>query len=93
MLEEDNPEGDFRLLWERESGVDYDVDHAVVKGENYWIVTHNATGPNFEVGYTKADGELPALRDLPALLPHKETTRIEGVDTCLLYTSPSPRDD
>lgn len=81
VLEEDNPEGEFRLLWARESGVDYDVDHAVVKGEDYWIVTHNATGPNFEVGYTKAMDGLPALRELPALLPHEETTRIEGVDT------------
>ncbi len=81
VLEQDNPEGQFRLLWEREAGVDYDVDHAVVGGEDYWIVTHNATGPNFEVGYTKASDALPALRDLPALMPHAETTRIEGVDT------------
>lgn len=81
VLDTENPEGEFRPLWTRETGVDYDVDHAVVGGEDYWIVTHNATGPNFAVGYAKVDEELPTLRELPELLAHDDTTRIEGVDT------------
>lgn len=81
ILEQDNPEGQFRVLWPREDGVDYDVDHAVVGAQDYWVVTHNATGANFEVGIAAADAAaLPALTDLKVLLPHKEDQRVEGVD-------------
>lgn len=83
VLEQSNPEGEFRVLWERERGVEYDVDHAVVGGEDTWIVTHNAHGPNFELGHCRAQagGGLPPLDNLPALVPHSENVRFEGVDT------------
>lgn len=80
VLEQSTPEGEFRCLWERESGVDYDVDHAVVAGTDYWVVTHNATGPNFALGYCPVADELPALRELTVLMPHDDSVRIEGVD-------------
>ena len=80
VLEQDNPEGEFRCLWERETGVDYDVDHAVVAGTDYWVVTHNATGPNFALGYCPVTEDLPALDELTLLMPHDDTVRIEGVD-------------
>ncbi|APT87591.1 MULTISPECIES: S9 family peptidase [Corynebacterium] len=80
VLEQDNPEGEFRSLWERKTGVEYDVDHAVVAGRDYWVVTHNATGPNFEVGYTGVDKQAP-LTQLEVLLPHRDNVRVEGVDT------------
>ncbi|MGV0326429.1 S9 family peptidase [Corynebacterium confusum] len=84
VLEQDQPEGEFQLLWERESGVEYEVDHAVIDGEDRWIVTHNAAGANFEVTVCPAltkDTGLPALRDTQVLVPHREDVRIEGVDT------------
>ena len=80
VLEQEDPTGKFRLLWERETGVDYDVDHAVVGGTDYWVVTHNVTGPNFELGYCAVSDELPALRELTVLMPHDDSVRIEGVD-------------
>lgn len=80
VLELDNPEGEFRLLWPRESGVEYGVDHAIIDGQDRWLVTHNATGPNFEVGECPV-ADLPALRNLNVLIAHDEQTRIEGVDT------------
>ncbi|KKO77212.1 protease 2 [Corynebacterium minutissimum] len=80
VLEQSTPEGEFRCLWERETGVDYDVDHAVVGGTDYWVVTHNATGPNFALGYCAVADELPTLRDLTVLMPHDDSVRIEGVD-------------
>lgn len=70
----------FELLWPREPGIEYSVDHAVVAGEDRWIVTHNATGPDFAVGEC-AVGELPPLRELTELVAHEPGTRIEGVDT------------
>lgn len=82
-LEQDNPEGEFRVLWERERGVEYDVDHAVVAGQDTWIVTHNAHGPNFELAQSPAltGAELAPLRELDVLVPHSEDVRFEGVDT------------
>lgn len=70
----------FELLWPREAGVEYSVDHAVVAGEDKWIVTHNATGPDFAVGECGV-GQLPPLRELNVLVGHEQGVRIEGVDT------------
>ena len=80
VLEQDNPEGEFRCLWARESSVDYDVDHAVVDGADYWVVIHDATGPNAELGYCPVSEELPSLRELTVLMPHDDEVRLQGVD-------------
>lgn len=83
VLELANPTGEFQRLWERQTGVEYMVDDAVVGGQDRWVVTHNATGPNFAVGECAAvtgDG-LPALTELRELIPHREEVRVEGVDT------------
>ncbi|MBF9010853.1 MULTISPECIES: S9 family peptidase [Corynebacterium] len=76
----DNPEGELRRLWERRQDVDYDVDHAVVGGKDYWLVTHNATGANYELGYCPVayGADLPEFDQLTVLMPHEETVRIEG---------------
>ncbi|WP_439647635.1 S9 family peptidase [Corynebacterium hylobatis] len=80
----DNPEGEFEVLWPREKNVEYSVDHAVLPGleggEDRWIVTHNATGPNFAIGECPV-ADLRPLRKLEELIPHDPETRIEGVDT------------
>ncbi|AGF73383.1 S9 family peptidase [Corynebacterium halotolerans] len=83
VLDLDNPTGEFEVLWEREPGVEYTVDHAVIDGEDRWVVTHNATGPNFAVGECAAlrGDALPGLRELTELITHRDDVRIEGVDT------------
>ncbi|MGO2165753.1 S9 family peptidase [Corynebacterium casei] len=82
ILDMDNPEGEFEVLWERESGVEYDIDHVVRGGKDQWLITHNAHGPNFEIGWVDADASpLPGIRDLEVLVPHSGDVRIEGVDT------------
>ena len=80
VLETADPEGEFTVLWPREHGVEYSVDHAEVAGQDRWIVTHNATGENFAVGETGVE-KLAPLRELTPLLPHDEQVRVEGVDT------------
>lgn len=82
ILDMDNPEGEFEVLWERESGVEYDIDHVVRGGKDQWLITHNAHGPNFAIGWVDADASpLPGIRDLEVLVPHSDDVRIEGVDT------------
>ncbi|MBV7301552.1 S9 family peptidase [Corynebacterium sp. TAE3-ERU2] len=74
-----DPTGDFECVMPRTSGVEYGVDHAVVGGEDRWLVLHNATGPNFALGWARV-GELNTVEDLHELLPHREDVRLEGVD-------------
>ena len=82
VLDMDNPEGEFEVLWGRETGVEYDIDHVVRGGKDQWLVTHNAHGPNFEVSWVDANANpLPGIRDLDILVPHNDDVRIEGVDT------------
>lgn len=82
VLDMENPEGEFEVLWERETGVEYDIDHVVCGGKDQWLVTHNAHGPNFEVSWVDANANpLPGIRDLDILVPHNDDVRIEGVDT------------
>lgn len=83
VLELDNPTGEFRPLWERETGVEYMADHAVVRGEDRWVVVHNATGPNSAIGECAAlsGDQLPKLTELNELMAHRDDVRIEGVDT------------
>lgn len=83
VLEQDDPEGEFRCVRPRETGVEYELDHAVVSGQDMWIVTHNAHGPNFEVGAIPVDQPLD-FEALQVLTPHGESVRIEGVD-CYLH--------
>ncbi|QQU79033.1 S9 family peptidase [Corynebacterium striatum] len=83
VLDRTDPEGEFQVLWQREAGVDYDVDYAEIDGQAYWFVTHNASGPNFTLVTTPlAVGEdLAPLRELDVLIPHREDVRLEGVDS------------
>ncbi len=81
VLSTQNPEGELRVLWEREDGVEYSTTHAVVDGQDKWVVTHNALGPNFSVGFCVVDEELPPLRNLTPLVQHDDSTRVFGVDT------------
>ncbi len=80
VLPFDEPEAEPQVLISRISGVEYDIDHAVVAGRDVWLVTHNATGPNFAVGWAPVD-ELTSLESLESLVSHHDDVRIEGVDT------------
>ncbi|MDO4685519.1 MAG: S9 family peptidase [Corynebacterium sp.] len=80
VLEMDNPTGEFRCLVPRNEGVEYGVDHAIVDGDDRWLVIHNTSGPNFELGECAVD-ELTSFDALNVLVPHREDVRIEGVDT------------
>ena len=75
-----DPTSTPQVLWPRESGVEYSVNFAEIAGQEHWVVTHNAHGPNFCVALVPT-GELPKLVDAHVITPHRDTIRIEGVDT------------
>ena len=78
LLDADDPDAGWWVFAEREEGVEYSLDHAVLGGRDVLLVLHNATGPDFELGVapvapTGKQGWRP-------LLPHDPAVRLEDVD-------------
>lgn len=83
-----DPEGEFTVLWEREPGVEYSVDLAILGGgtaggsdeDLRWVVTHNAVGVNSSISECPVDDDLKPLRDMHELVAHDDERRILGTD-------------
>ncbi|MEJ7834243.1 MAG: S9 family peptidase, partial [Nocardioides sp.] len=68
----------WRVFAERVEGVEYSLEHAVIAGQDRFLVLHNASGPDFElatapVAPTTRDGWAP-------LIAHDADVRLEDVD-------------
>ncbi len=77
-LDADDPDAGFRVFSPRREGLEYGLEHAVVGGEDVFLVLHNHTGPDFELGVapvapTGPEGWRP-------LIPHDPAVRLEDVD-------------
>lgn len=79
-LDSGDPQGDFWCVRPREEGVEYDVEHAVVGGEDRFVITHNVDAPNFAVVEAPAGRVDGDLRELRTLVAHRDDVRVEGVD-------------
>lgn len=77
LLDADDPTGEFRVVWPRREGVEYDVEHLVAGGRDRLLITHNDGAPNFELVSVAADDPEGPRR---MLLPHDPAVRLEGVD-------------
>ncbi|MGV3561697.1 MAG: S9 family peptidase, partial [Nocardioides sp.] len=78
VLDADAPEAGWQVFCAREEGVEYSLEHAVLAGEDRFLVLHNGTGPDFELGVAPL---APTPRDQwRALLPHDPAVRLEDVD-------------
>ncbi len=49
VLEADDPEGEFRVVLPRRDGVEYSLEHAVIAGQDVFLVLHNEGAINFEL--------------------------------------------
>ncbi len=78
FLDADAPEAGWQVFSERREGLEYSIDHAVLAGEDRFLVTHNHTGPDFEVGVAPVAPTPPGQWD--PLIPHDPSVRIEDVD-------------
>ncbi len=77
-LDADDPDAGFRVFSTRQDGLEYGLEHAVVGGEDVFLVLHNHTGPDFELAVaplapTGPEGWRP-------LIPHDPAVRLEDVD-------------
>ncbi|TYL53500.1 S9 family peptidase [Agromyces mariniharenae] len=77
LLDADDPAGEFRVVWPRKDGVEYDVEHVVAGGKDRLLIVHNDGAVNFElVSVAASDPQGPRRM----LLPHDPAVRLEGVD-------------
>jgi oligopeptidase B len=66
------------LFSERREDLEYSLEHAVLGGEDVFLVHHNATGPDFEIGVAPIAPTAP--EDWRPLIAHDPAVRLEGVD-------------
>jgi oligopeptidase B len=78
FLDADRPDDGFRVFAPRREGLEYGLEHAVIAGEDVFLVLHNHTGHDFEIGVAPVEPTEPeAWRPL---VPHDPSVRLEEVD-------------
>ncbi|WP_415975548.1 S9 family peptidase [Rhodococcus sp. 077-4] len=86
VLESTDPEGEFRVVLPRTDGVEYSIEHAVVAGEDRFLITHNGSVNGWGTEGEKAENfllaEAPVSNPLDQriLVPHRDDVRVEDID-------------
>ena len=91
VLEADNPTGEFRVLAPRRQGVEYSTEHAVIGGEDCFLVIHNDGAENFALA--KAPVDATSHEQWDPLLEHDPAIRLEDVDAFAGHLVVSQRGD
>lgn len=76
VLESTDPEGEFHVVLPRSGGVEYSLEHAIIAGEDVFVILHNDGAPNFELVSVPVDD--PTRRTV--LIPGSGDTRLDDVD-------------
>lgn len=76
VLDASDPTGEFEVVWPREEGVEYGVEHAVIDGQDRFLILHNKNAENFEL----LDAPVGDPTDTRVLVAHDTAVRIENVD-------------
>ncbi|MDP9392226.1 MAG: S9 family peptidase [Actinomycetota bacterium] len=78
VLEADDPTGEFRVFAPRRQGVEYSLEHAVVAGEDRFLVLHNDGAVNFALAEAPVDAGGPESWR-PVIAPD-DAVRLEDVE-------------
>ncbi|MDX6368104.1 MAG: oligopeptidase, partial [Nocardioidaceae bacterium] len=78
LLAADDPVGEFRVVVPRSTGVEYEVEHAVIAGEDRLVVLHNRDALNFTLGVGPV--ALSSLDELDTVLEGSDTVRLSDLD-------------
>lgn len=73
----DDLEAEPRAVWPRDEGVEYSVEHAVIGGEDRFLITHNRNRADFDIIDVPADD--PTATGRP-VIADADGLRIEDVD-------------
>ncbi len=77
-LDVEAPMAGFQVFAPRVEGLEYSLDHAVLGGQDRFLVLHNHTGPDFELALAPASPTSPERWE--PLVPHDASVRLEDVD-------------
>ncbi len=78
MLDAEHPEAGFVVFHPRTEGLEYSLEHAVIGGEDQFLILHNGAGADFEIGRAPLTPTTPA--GWTPLIAHSQGTRLEDVD-------------
>ena len=78
FLDAESPMAGFLVFAPRIEGLEYSLDHAVIGGEDRFLVLHNGAGADFELGVAPIAPTSPEQWE--TLIAHDETVRLEDVD-------------
>jgi oligopeptidase B len=76
-LDAADPTGEFTVVWPREDGVEYSIEHAIIGGEDRFLVVHNRDAVDFEISDVSVDAP---RGDARVLVPASPGTRIDSID-------------
>jgi oligopeptidase B len=71
-----DPEAEFTVVWPRRDFVEYSVEHAVVGGDDRFLILHNDGAENFTLVEAPI-GDPTAVR---TLIEHRDDVRLDSVD-------------
>lgn len=71
-----DPEAEFTVVLPRRDGVEYSVEHAVIGGQDRFLILHNDGAVNFTLVEAPVD-DPTAFR---TLIEHRDDVRLDGVD-------------
>ena len=77
FLDCDDPGGGWVVFHPREEGLQYGLEHAVIAGEDLFLVQHNHTGADFEIGSCPIAATPPS--GWRPLIPYDARVRLEDV--------------
>ncbi|WP_040794332.1 S9 family peptidase [Nocardia higoensis] len=82
VLESDDPEGEFRVILPRREGVEYSAEHAVIGGQDRFLILHNDIGADGVKAQNFVLAEAPVTdpADLRILIEHRDDVRLEDID-------------
>lgn len=81
VLESDNPEGEFRVILPRREGVEYAAEHAVVGGEDRFLILHNDVVDGVKAeNFVLAEAPVSDPSNMTLLIGHRDDVRLEDID-------------
>ncbi|WP_280401081.1 S9 family peptidase [Nocardia carnea] len=81
VLESDNPTGEFRVLLPRREGVEYAAEHAVIAGQDRFLILHNDVVDGVKAeNFVLAEAPAADPAQLRTLIGHRDDVRLEDID-------------
>ncbi len=71
-----DPHAEFTVVWPRRDGIEYSVEHAIVGGEDRFLILHNDGAVNF----TMVEAPVSDPTATRTLIEHRDDVRLDGVD-------------